>query len=299
MALPGTFCRDRRIPEWLKSGLPDAYGLSRITSRLSALGLHAVCFEAACPNKRDCFADGEVTFLVLGKHCTRRCRFCNVGGESPLIPDAGEPDRLKLAVAELGLKHVVITSVTRDDLEDYGAGHFAACVRAAKSVCPVPSVEVLTPDFCGSLSALRTVGDCSPDVFGHNLETVERLTPAVRDRACYRRSLGVLEWVRNHVPGTVVKSGILLGLGEAPSEAEAALEDLASAGCDVVTVGQYMQPSRRHAPVHRYVDPAVFDQLAAHAYRLGMVPVCGPRVRSSFHARRAFEEAKRRRETCA
>lgn len=299
MASPRSLRPDLRIPEWLKSGLPDAYSLSQITSQVSAAGLHAVCFEAACPNKRACFDDGEVTFLILGAHCTRRCRFCKVSGGLPERPDPSEPGRLKQAAAVLGLKHVVITSVTRDDLDDYGAAHFAECVRSVKSLGCAPAVEVLTPDFCGSASALRVVGDAGPDVFAHNLETVERLTPLVRDRASYRRSLRVLEWVRASVAGAIVKSGILLGMGETFGEAKSAIEDLASVGCDVVTVGQYMRPSREHAPVVEYVDPVVFEQLAAYAGRLGMVPVCGPRVRSSFRAWRAFQQAKRRRETCA
>jgi lipoic acid synthetase len=299
MSSPRALVREERIPEWLKLGLPDACGLSRIRSQVSAVGLDAVCFEAACPNKRVCFDDGEVAFLILGRHCTRKCKFCKVSGGPTQMPAPGEPERLKQAAAALGLKHVVITSVTRDDLVDYGAGHFAACVRSVKSLRSAPSVEVLTPDFCGSARALRTAAASGIDVFAHNLETVERLTPLVRDKACYRRSLGVLEWVRANVPEAIVKSGLLMGLGETIEEAKSTMKHLASIGCDVVTVGQYMRPSRDHIPVVRYIEPAVFGELAGYAGQMGLVPVCGPRVRSSFRARRAFHEAKRRRETCA
>ena len=289
----------RRIPQWLKSGLPDTYSLSKVRSRVSDLGLNTVCFEARCPNKRHCFEGGAVTFLIMGRNCTRNCRFCNVASATPGPLDRGEPEKLKRATAEMGLEHVIITSVTRDDLPDGGARHFEACIRALRQVEVVPTVEVLTPDFGGNRSAVRKVAATSIDVFGHNIETVERLYGTVRDRASYRRSLGILEYVRRGFQDVIVKSGLILGIGETIEEVKTAVRHIAEVGCDIITMGQYMRPSKMHLPVEEYVHPAIFEELGRHARQLGLIPVCGPCVRSSFRARPAFHEAKLRRQTCA
>jgi lipoic acid synthetase len=298
MNVAGTRLRSRRIPDWLKSGLPDAYSIKAVGSRLSGLGLNTICFEAACPNKRECFANGEVTFLILGRSCTRSCGFCNVMAAAPDEVNPREPALLAEAASAMGLEHVVVTSVTRDDLADGGAAHFRACVRALKTCDRPPTVEVLVPDFGGNRTAVETVGASGADVFGHNLETVERLCPKVRDRACYARSLKVLDCARRQSERLVIKSGLMLGLGEGLGEVRAAMRDLAGVGCDVVTVGQYMSPSKAHAPVARYFEPEVFLELADYAGGLGMVSVCGPRVRSSFGAGPAFRRARLRRQRC-
>jgi lipoic acid synthetase len=296
-ANPGT--PDKRIPAWLKRGLPDADSLGKVRSQVSDLGLSTICFEARCPNKRTCFESGAVTFLILGKSCTRGCGFCNVAAGAPEPVDRDEPERIGRAVAGLGLTYVVITSVTRDDLEDGGSGHFAACVGVLKALDPAPEIEVLTPDFAGDLEAADRVVASGPEVFSHNLETVERLYPEVRAGAGYLRSLRMIEHVRRGFDAPVVKSGLMLGIGETIEEVETAIRDLAGAGCDIVTLGQYMRPSMAHLPVAEYLEPAVFQQLGDYALRLGIVPVCGPLVRSSFLARAAFREASSRRKTCA
>ena len=289
----------QRIPEWLKTGLPDAYSVGAVSSRVSELGLSTICFEARCPNKRACFEDGAVTFLVLGRTCTRNCRFCNVASASPRPPDPTEPARLGKAVIALGLDHVIVTSVSRDDLADGGAGHFNACVESVGEIRPKPAIDVLVPDFRGDARAVGKVASGPIDVFGHNLETVERLYPRVRDRACYARSLRVLEYVRVNFPKVVVKSGLIVGIGETIEVVKTAVRHLADVGCEIITIGQYLRPSKLHLPVAEYIEPAVFGNLGDHARRLGLIPVCGPRVRSSFRARQAFEEAKLRRQTCA
>ena len=291
-------CGERRIPRWLKAGIPDAYALARVRSVTSRYGLNTICFEAACPNKRACFEERALTFLAAGSVCTRTCRFCNVTKSRPETLSATEPWRIASAVRAMSLEYVIITSVTRDDLADGGAGHLAACVRSVKEVSPAAAVEVLAPDFKGDREAVRVVVASGLDVFGHNMETVERLYPSVRDRAIYSRSLGVLRAARSAAAGIVVKSGLILGMGETIDEVRQTLKHIAEAGCDVVTIGQYMRPSRAHLPVASYVEPAVFDDLASYAGSLGLVPVCGPRVRSSFRAGAAFLEAKRRRKQC-
>jgi lipoic acid synthetase len=288
-----------RIPGWLKTDLPDAHAVHGILRRVSALGLNTVCVEARCPNKGYCFSRGSVTFLILGKNCTRACPFCNVASGSPERVDEEEPEKIGQACRELGLDYVVITSVTRDDLPDAGAGHFKRCVEALKRYGPVPLVEVLTPDFRGDLAAVDLVLTGGPDVFAHNLETVERLYPRVRDGADYHVSLDILKRVRETSTRAVVKSGLILGLGETEDDVRTALSDLHGAGCDIVTLGQYMQPSESHLPVHEYVRPEVFRRLGWFARSLGLVAVCGPLVRSSYSAKPAYQEAFVRRHRCA
>ena len=290
---------ESRVPAWLKSDLPDAYALHRVARKISSLRLNTICFEARCPNKKDCFQQGSVTFLILGRNCTRRCRFCNVSGTVPDQVDAGEAERIARACFDLRLDYVILTSVTRDDLPDGGSGHFGSCIIRLKQMDPVPIVEVLTPDFGGDLKSVEVVASAGVDVFGHNIETVERLYPVVRDQASYRRSLGILEYVRSGFPEVVVKSGLMLGLGESLEEVRSAISDLRSVGCDLITIGQYMRPSERHLPVQKYVEPAVFEELERFAGDLGLTANCGPRVRSSYLAKSAFYQAKSRGQKCA
>jgi lipoic acid synthetase len=289
----------RRIPTWLKTGLPDAYDLKRVAQKVSSLGLNTICFEARCPNKRECFGRGCATFLVLGKNCTRTCRFCNVAAAAPEPVNAREPERIAQACGDLGLDYVIVTSVTRDDLPDGGSGHFRECVEAIKRGAKPPIVEVLTPDFGGKLSAVDHVATAGIDVFSHNIETVERLYGRVRDRAIYERSLGILEHVRSVFAGIIVKSGLMVGLGETLEEVRSAIRDLCDVGCEIITIGQYMRPSKAHLPVREYIEPAVFDELGYYARDLGLVASCGPKVRSSYLAKTAFYNAKSRRQKCA
>jgi lipoic acid synthetase len=272
----------RRIPDWLKSDLPGASVLGTVAGTVLSLRLNTICFEAACPNKAECFGKNSVTFLLLGRHCTRRCTFCNVDGAVPEPVDSGEPARIREASVRLGLDHVILTSVTRDDLDDGGAGHFARAIGTLKEDGLEASVEVLVPDFGGDLHAVDLVAAEGPDVFAHNVETVARLYPAVRDRADYARTLGILEHVASKYEDTITKSGLMLGLGESQEEVTKTLRDLADAGCRIVTVGQYMQPSRKHLPVAEYVHPDVFGGIELFARELGLTAVCGPRVRSSY-----------------
>jgi lipoic acid synthetase len=290
----------QRIPGWLKADLPDADSLGRIIPTVSSLHLNTICFEARCPNKQECFGNGSLTFLILGRHCSRRCLFCNVESASPLPVDESEPERIAEACVLLRLRHVVITSVTRDDLADGGAGQFSRCVRLLRAESDGPTVEVLVPDFAGSVESARAVAEAGPDVFAHNLETVPRLYPAVRDRADYGRSLSMLEWVRTGYPDIVMKSGLILGLGETEEEVRSTLRDLSGAGCEIVSIGQYMRPSLEHLAVESYLVPSAFEGLRTYAEELGLVAVSGPRVRSSYQAEAAFHEARRRRRSkCA
>ena len=289
----------KSIPDWLKSDLPDTSVLGNVTGVISRLRLNTICFEARCPNKRECFAQSSVTFLLLGRHCTRRCKFCNVDGKTPEPVDHDEPRRVREACLALGLKHVILTSVTRDDLGDGGASHFVRAIRDLRGEGYSPSVEVLVPDFGGRLASVDIVSGAGPDVFAHNVETVERLYPQARERADYSRTLGILRHVSSKCPGMITKTGLMLGLGETRGEVNQTLADLSEAGCDIVTVGQYMQPSNRHLPVKEYIHPRIFDEVALHARDLGLTAVCGPRVRSSYRAEATFHEARLRRQTCA
>jgi lipoic acid synthetase len=253
---------------------------------IEELRLETVCESARCPNRSECWTRRTATFMVLGEVCTRPCGFCAVPRGKPEAVALDEPDRLAEACARLGLKHVVITSVTRDDLPDGGAGHFAACVRAVKARMPAAAVEVLTPDFGGNAAAIDAVVASGPEVFNHNIETVPRLYRAARGRAEYRRSLDLLERVKRTAPAMVTKAGLMLGVGETIDELFDVLADLRSIRCDVVTLGQYLAPTYKHSiPVARYVPPAEFDDIAATARLLGFSQVvAGPFVRSSYHA---------------
>ncbi|MDA8388988.1 MAG: lipoyl synthase [Nitrospiraceae bacterium] len=301
-----------RLPDWVKAQPPAiggpaigglGAGVLELKKFLRKSGIHTVCEEARCPNKAACFSRSGAAFLIMGPVCTRNCGFCSVrsamdsGGTGPvgsgpsgLGPLSGdEPERLAAAARAMGLRYVVITSVTRDDLEDGGAGHFADCIRAVKSGIPGARVEVLTPDFGGSRTALETVLSAGPDVFNHNVETVPGLYPAVRPQADYKRSLSVLGWASES--GIPVKSGFMLGLGEKTEEVAAVMRDLRAGGCRMLTIGQYLRPSRRSLPVSEYVRPERFVELKTAALAMGFRSVAsGPLVRSSMNAEEYYRD---------
>jgi len=274
-----------RLPPWLRRPIQTQKQYTKVDALLHELNLHTVCSSAKCPNRHECWNCGTATFMILGDRCTRNCRFCNVNHGAPLPPDPEEPVRLARAARELNLRHVVITSVTRDDLPDGGAGHFAAVLRAVQSELPGVSTEVLTPDFKGVERDLRTVLDAGPNVFNHNLETVERLQPKLRPQASYACSLKVLESAARLGEGIWIKSGLMLGLGETEVEIEQALRDLRAAGCGLLTLGQYLAPTHAHVPVERFIPPTEFAQWERRARELGFKGVAsGPLVRSSYRA---------------
>jgi lipoyl synthase len=275
-----------RLPGWLKRELPRGNGNFFTQTLLDDLRLETVCENARCPNRPECWSRRTATFMILGNICTRPCGFCSVPKGEPLHVEEDEPARVAEAAARLGLKHVVITSVTRDDLPDGGASHFAACVRAVRTRLPDVAVEVLTPDFLGDAAAIDCVIDARPEVFNHNIETVPRLYRLARGRAEYRRSLELLDRVKKTDPAIVTKAGLMLGVGETIDELFEVLADLRSIRCDVLTLGQYLAPTLKQSiPVARYVPPAEFDELAALARLLGFKQVAaGPFVRSSYHA---------------
>jgi lipoic acid synthetase len=274
-----------RLPDWLRRSLPAGGAHAYTSGLLADLRLETVCEEARCPNRSECWSRKTATFMVLGAVCTRPCGFCSVNKGTPTAVEHDEPDRLAEAAARLGLKHVVITSVTRDDLPDGGAQHFADCIHAVRRRLPKSSVEVLTPDFQGDAAAIDVVIDAAPEVFNHNLETVPRLYRRVRGRADYRRSLDLLERVKARNPLLVTKASLMLGIGETVEELFDVFADLRAVGCDVVTLGQYLSPTLKHIPVARFVPPGEFDRLADQARGLGFSNVvAGPFVRSSYHA---------------
>jgi lipoic acid synthetase len=275
-----------RLPAWLKRPLPSGNGNGFTRTLLDDLRLETVCENARCPNRPECWSRRTATFMILGNVCTRPCSFCSVPKGEPLHIEEDEPARVAEAAVRLGLKHVVITSVTRDDLPDGGADHFARCIQAVRQRLPQAAVEVLTPDFQGNPAAIDRVIAAAPEVFNHNIETVPRLYRIARGRADYRRSLDLLDRVKRRAPSIVTKAGLMLGIGETISELFDVLADLRSIGCDVVTLGQYLAPTLKHSiPVARYVPPEEFDAIAATARLLGFRQVvAGPFVRSSYHA---------------
>lgn len=275
-----------RLPPWLKRPLPTGNGNAFTRTLLDDLGLETVCENAKCPNRPECWSRRTATFMVLGNVCTRPCSFCSVPKGAPLAVEDDEPARVAEAAVRLGLRHVVITSVTRDDLPDGGAGHFARCVGAVRARLPHAAVEVLTPDFLGDPAAIDAVADARPEVFNHNLETVPRLYRVARGRAEYRRSLDLLDRVKRRAPGIVTKAGLMLGIGETVDELFDVLADLRAARCDVITLGQYLAPTLKQSiPVARYVPPGEFEAIAVRARLLGFRQVvAGPFVRSSYHA---------------
>ena len=285
----------RRLPPWLKRPLPSM-DFPHTRRVVAASGVATVCQEARCPNLSECWSKRHATFMILGDRCTRRCHYCAVTTARPGPPSGDEPQRLAQAIAELELTHVVLTAVARDDLADEGAGHFAACVREIHARCSSTTVEVLPADFHARRDCIATLCESQPELFNHNVEMVERLTPKVRPQGNYRRSLDVLRIVKELAPGMLTKSGVMVGLGETVAELHRTFEELRAVGCDVLTVGQYLQPTpTHHAPVERYYRPEEFDALSEHARRLGFVSVAsGPFVRSSYNAADVFEESRRR-----
>ncbi len=270
-------------PPWLRVRVPSGTGFDRVTEAIGRHGLRTVCRDARCPNVGECWGAGTATVIVLGPSCTRACGFCAVSHASPAPPDPGEPSRVAAAAAELRWSSLVVTSVTRDDLPDGGAGHFARIVEALRRLPSPPQIELLVPDFGGSPDALRTVVDARPDVLAHNVETVPRLYPLVRSQADYARSLALLARARAMAPGLALKSGLMAGFGETREELFAVLEDLFAAGCRSVTLGQYLAPGPGHVPVKEYLPPAAFRELADAARRIGFAQVVsGPLVRSSY-----------------
>jgi len=285
-----------RLPAWLKKRLPTGDVLMQTRAIVARSGVATVCEEARCPNLTECWSKRHATFMVLGDKCTRRCTFCAVVTARPDAVEADEPQRLAAAVAELGLRHVVITSVARDDLDDEGAGHFAACVREIRAVRPSCIIEVLPADFHGREECLAAVCEAGPDIYNHNIETVERLQKGVRPAARYERSLGLLERVKEMRPEVFTKSGIMVGLGETREELRATLADLRAHDVDILTMGQYLQPTPVHAAVARFVPPEEFEEIGAEARGLGFRSVAsGPFVRSSYNAGDVFDAIDARR----
>lgn len=283
----------RRKPDWLKVRFPAGPGFARIDRMHREQGLHSVCRSAACPNQGECWSAGTATFMILGDRCSRDCAFCNVAHGPTGEPDPAEPRAVAAAVAELGLRHAVITSVTRDDLPDGGAGRFAEVVAAIRAAAPACRVELLIPDLRGDRDALQAILAARPDVLGHNLETVPRLYPTVRSGADYRRSLALLAASRQLAPQIPAKSGLMLGLGEERGELPTVFADLRAAGVAMLTLGQYLQPTRAHLPVARYLPPGEFAELRDLALTMGFAQVAaGPLVRSSYHAAELYEEPR-------
>lgn len=282
-----------RKPEWLKRRLPSGPAYEQVRALLERCHLHTVCQEAHCPNIWECFSRGTATFLIMGPNCTRACRFCAVGHGRPAPIDPREPGHVAEAVLEMGLAYIVVTSVTRDDLPDGGAGIFAQTIQEIRKRVGSAGVEVLIPDFQGDRDALRQVMDARPAVLNHNIETVPRLYPLVRPGADYGRSLDVLRWADQEAGSIPTKSGLMLGLGESEKEVESVLEDLLHAGCRILTLGQYLQPSMHHLPVDRYVHPEEFEDWKERALGMGFrAAASGPFVRSSYRASELFRQAQ-------
>ncbi|MGQ9474513.1 MAG: lipoyl synthase [Actinomycetota bacterium] len=293
--MPGTETVERhyqtRLPRWLHRPVLVGKDLREVEGILRDLRLNTVCRSAKCPNRMECFSRRTATFMILGDTCTRNCAFCGVPKGTPASPDPGEPERVAQASEALGLEHVVITSVTRDDLPDGGASFFAATVRELKGRLPGVTVEVLTPDFRGDLGALGEVLTECPEVFNHNLETVEELYRRVRPQADYRRSLRLLEAARERFPNLRTKSGVMVGLGETREQLRRLFRDLAGVGCDMLTIGQYLRPGREQLKVERFLTPAEFAELKMEAEEAGIpVVTSAPLVRSSYRAREFLED---------
>ncbi len=275
-----------RIPEWLRLKLPTSNTFAQTRNLLEDLRLHTVCESAKCPNHWECWSKGTATFMIAGDRCTRACRFCAVTTAKPLPLEADEPARVAEATRRMKLKHVVITAVARDDLADGGAEHFRQTIEATRVLNPRIVIEVLVPDFNAQDTAIETVLSARPEIFNHNLETVRRLTPQVRSRATYDRSLEVLRVVKEECGDAIyTKSGVMLGLGETEAELLEAMHDLRKSRCDLLTLGQYLQPTLKHLPVREFISPAQFDHYGLIARQMGFTHVAsGPMVRSSYHA---------------
>ena len=278
--------RPMRKPPWIRVKAPVGRRVDALKKTLRANRLHTVCEEATCPNLNECFSHGTATFMIMGDICTRRCPFCDVSHGRPEPLDENEPLHLARTIAEMKLRYVVITSVDRDDLRDGGAGHFVACIQAVRQHNPDTGIEVLVPDFRGRMEVALGIFDAAPpDVFNHNLETVPRLYRQARPGADYQWSLDLLKAFKQRHPGVPTKSGLMLGLGEEIDEVVEVMADLRAHDCEMLTLGQYLQPTRHHLPVSRYVDPGEFERLAEVGYEMGFRHVAsGPMVRSSYHA---------------
>jgi lipoic acid synthetase len=276
----------KRKPEWIRAKAPVTPEVMRLKGLLREHNLNTICEEAACPNLGECFTHGTATFLIMGQICTRRCPFCDVAHGKPNPLDENEPAHLAKTIAAMQLKHVVVTSVDRDDLRDGGAAHFRACIREIRAKSPKTNIEVLVPDFRGRMNvALEVLADCPPDIFNHNLESIPRLYKAVRPGSDYQWSLDLIKHFQEQHPDVPTKSGLMLGLGESIDEIKQVMQDLRDHGCRMLTLGQYLQPSRHHLAVERFVTPAEFDKLAVVAKEMGFEHVAsGPMVRSSYHA---------------
>jgi lipoic acid synthetase len=285
----------RRLPPWLKRPAPAGSAMIQTRKLINGLKLNTVCVEARCPNLSECWSRHTATFMILGEKCTRSCKFCAVHTARPDPPDPDEPRRLAEAAAHLSLRHIVITSVARDDLPDEGASHFAACVSAVKSQIPDATVEVLTPDFHARSDCIEAVAGAAPEVFNHNVETVPRLHKPVRPQARYPRSLETLRVAKALKPEWKTKSGVMVGLGETRDELLDVFRDLRDVGCELITIGQYLRPmrSQRHVPVEKYYTPEEFDDLGRIAEELGFTGVAsGPFVRSSYFAETLYRDVK-------
>ena len=275
-----------RFPKWLHRKLPTGSELWKTHAILKNLHLPTVCEEAKCPNLLECFSKKTATFLVMGKECTRNCAFCNIDfSEKPKPLEKDEPERIAKSVQALGLKHVVITMVARDDLADGGADHLAKIIHETRSINPETTIEILTADFEGKTSSYDTVLAAKPEIFNYNIETTRRLSPKIRHRATYDRTLSLLRYVRGHDPQMKVKSGLMVGLGETADEVKETIRDLHNAGCDLVTIGQYLQPNRHKYRVKAFITPKQFEEYANYGRSIGIKQMyCGPFVRSSYNA---------------
>lgn len=283
----------RRFPDWLKKSIPETPTL-QTDATLEKFNLNTICYSAKCPNRSECFANRTATFLILGNLCTRRCTFCSVPQGVPVELDRTEPERVAKASLELGLKHIVVTSVNRDDLADGGSEIFYETILAIKRLIPDATVEVLTPDFQGNIAAILRVAEARPEIYNHNLETVPRLYKRVRPQALYEQSLNLIRTVKSHHPGILTKSGLMVGLGEKVEEVLYVLSELRAYQCDIVTIGQYLKPKEERLPVEEFVRPETFALFEAKGREMGFKEVfSGPFVRSSYHAEETFLQAKK------
>ena len=283
----------QRLPEYLKRGIVDTDATRKVRQLLKESGLTTVCDAARCPNRNECYSCNSATFMILGDRCTRNCRFCSVTTDKPLPPNPQEPELVANAIKELGLKYAVITMVTRDDLSDGGAEHISKTIREIKKINPQIKTEVLISDMQGNKEALKTVLEASPDVLNHNVETVKSLYKTVRPQADYIRSLGVLKFSKEYAPHIITKTGIMLGLGETEPEILELFDDLVSVKCDILTAGQYIQPTKQHIEVNRYLPPDEFESLQKKALESGLKQaVFAPLARSSYKASEAFSKIK-------
>jgi len=282
----------QRLPEWLKKDIINTEKTRTVRKILKHSGLNTVCDHARCPNRGECYAKNTATFMIFGDVCTRNCRFCNITSDAPRELNPEEPLLVAKAVKELGLEYAVITSVTRDDMQDGGAEHFARTIAEIRKLSPNAKVEVLTPDFKGKHDSILKVIAAKPDVFNHNIETVKRLYPTARPQANYQQSLDFIAFVKKTSPDIFTKSGLMVGLGETFAEIEELLTDLKNHNCDIVTIGQYIQPTKQHLPVEKYYTPEEFEELKQLALKIGIKhPVSSPLTRSSYKAAEVFKNS--------